>query len=118
MYQVYHRDSTATSTLNWGYKQIKQNIGDKYSYEVELLDELSDLIEQGRETEDRNMRARIYDKALTIVMELAIELPTYQRDDLFAYNVNKINESSLNTDLSPYTGLLSDIHTVRLNKTK
>lgn len=118
MYQVYHRDSTATSTLNWGYKQIKQNIGDKYSYEVELLDELSDLIEQGRETEDRNMRARIYDKALTIVMQLAIELPTYQRDDLFAYNVNKIDESSLNTDLSPYTGLLSDIHTVRLNKTK
>ena len=118
MYQVYHKDSTATSVLNWGYKQILQNIGGKYNEELALVEELSELIEAGRETTDQNARARIYAKALDIVMQLAIELPTYQRDDLFAYNINKIDQSSLNSDLSPYTGLLSDIHTVRLNTTK
>ena len=118
MYQVYHKDSTATSTLNWGYKQILQNIGGKYNEELALVEELSELIEAGRETTDQNVRARIYSQALDIVMQLAIELPTYQRDDLFAYNINKIDQSSLNSDLSPYTGLLSDIHTVRLNTTK
>ena len=118
MYQVYHKDSTATSTLNWGYKQILQNVGGKYNEELALVEELSELIEAGRETTDQNIRARIYSQALDIVMQLAIELPTYQRDDLFAYNINKIDQSSLNSDLSPYTGLLSDIHTVRLNTTK
>ena len=118
MYQVYHKDSTATSTLNWGYKQILQNVGGKYNEEVALIEELSELIEAGRETNDQNVRARIYSQALDIVMQLAIELPTYQRDDLFAYNINKIDQTSLNSDLSPYTGLLSDIHTVRLNTTK
>ena len=118
MYQVYHKDSTATSTLNWGYKQILQNTGGKYNEELALIEDLSELIEAGRETTDQNARARIYAQALDIVMQLAIELPTYQRDDLFAYNINKIDQSSLNSDLSPYTGLLSDIHTVRLNTTK
>ena len=68
------------------------------------------------ETEDKNIRARIYSQALDVVMQLAIELPTYQRDDLFAYNVNKIDSKTLNQDLSPYTGLLADIHAVRLNR--
>ena len=31
-------------------------------------------------------------------MQLAIELPTYQRDDLFAYNINKIDASTLTPD--------------------
>ncbi len=118
MYQVYHKDSTATSTLNWGYKEIIANIGGKYNEELALVEELSELIEQGRETTDENVRAKIYSQALDIVMQLAVELPTYQRDDLFAYNINKIDESSLNSDLSPYTGLLSDIHEVRLNTIK
>ena len=118
MYQVYHKDSTATSTLNWGYKQILQNTGGKYNEELALIEELSELIEEGRETTDQDERAAIYAEALDIVMMLAVELPTYQRDDLFAYNINKIDESSLNQDLSPYSGLLSDLHTVRLNQTQ
>ena len=118
MYQVYHKDSTASSTLNWGYKQIIQNTGGKYNEELALVEELSELIEAGRETTDQDTRAIIYSQALDIVMQLAIELPTYQRDDLFAYNINKIDSSSLNADLSPYSGLLSDIHKVRLNLTK
>lgn len=118
MYQVYHMDSTATAIKNWGYDQIKRNIGGQYDEELELIEELSELIEDGRETNDQNKRSKIYSQALDIVMQLAIELPTYQRDDLFAYNTNKIDVSTLNKDLSPYTGLLVDIHKVRLNTVK
>ena len=118
MYQVYHKESKATSVLNWGYKQILQNTGGKYDYENSLLDELSDLIDAGRKTNNQNTRAQIYSKALDIVMQLAIELPTYQRNDLYAYNTNKINSSTLTPDalLSPYKGLTSDLHTVSLNE--
>ncbi len=118
MYQVYHMDSKASSTKNWGYDKILLNTGGKYNKEYALLEELSELIDAGREITDQNVRAQIYSQALDIVMKLAIELPTYQRDDLFAYNIKVIDESSLNTNLSPYTGLLTDIHTVRLNTEK
>lgn len=117
MYQVYHKDSKATSVLNWGYKQILLNPGGKYDVENELLNELSELIEQGRQTEDKARRAQIYSDALDIVMQMAIELPTYQRDDLFAYNTNKIDVSTFTPDnmLSPYKGLTSNIWNLSLN---
>ena len=116
MYQVYHKDSNATSVLNWGYKQILLNAGGKYDTEVALINQLSDLIDAGRETNDQDERAAIYSRALDIVMQLAIELPTYQRNDLFAYNTNKIDVDSLTPDanLSPYKGLTSDLHLVSL----
>lgn len=118
MYQVYHMDSKASSTKNWGYDKILLNTGGKYYVEYALLENLSELVDAGRETTDQDVRKRIYSQALDLVMQLAIELPTYQRDDLFAYNIKVIDESSLNTDLSPYTGLLTDIDRVRLNTEK
>lgn len=112
MYQVYHKDSKATSVLNWGYKQILQNTGGKYDAENELINKLSELIDQARETTVQEQREVLYSSALDIVMQLAIELPTYQRDDLFAYNTIRIDVNSLNNDISSYKGLTSDLHTV------
>ena len=118
MYQVYHKDSKATSVLNWGYKQILANNGGKYDTELELVERLSDLIDQGRETTVEKERKVIYEEALNVIMELAVELPTYQRDDLFAYNTNKIDVNTLtpDKDLSPYKGLTSDIYNVSLKE--
>ncbi len=113
MYQVYHRDSAATSTLNWGYREIK-NDPTRYAYESEIIDRLSEKIDLGREKLENDERKPIYYEALDLVMKLAVELPTYQRDDLFAYNQNKIDQSSLNQSPTAYKGLTSDIHTVSL----
>ena len=85
---------------------------------TKIYTNLTELIDEARETNDKKRRAEIYADALDIVMMLGVELPTYQRDDLFAYNINKIDSSTLNSDLSPYSGLLSDIHKVRLNLVK
>ncbi len=115
MYQVYHKESKATSVLNWGYKQILANNGGKYDVENAIIDELSELIEQGRQTNDQKERAFIYSQALDLVMQLAVELPTYQRDDLYAYNTNKIDVTTFNQDVSSYKGLTSDIHNLSLN---
>ena len=120
MYQVYHIDSTAGSTNNWGYRAIKANAGGKYDTELALVKELSDIIDKARETLDENQRKAFYADALDLVMELAVELPTYQRSDLFAYNTNVIDASTLTdpADLTPFNGPLSRIWEVSLNETK
>ena len=104
--------------LERGYNAIKQNNGGKYDVELGLVQQLSDLIDKARETNDQSIRERIYREALDIVMQLAIELPTYQRDDLFAFNTNKIDVSTFTpqNELSPYKGLTGDIHLVSLNE--
>lgn len=118
MYQVYHIESSATSTLNWGYKQIKANVGGKYVEELKIITQLSDIIERARKTNDQNRRTELYSQALDLVMQLAVELPTYQRDDLFAYNGSKIDVNTLTptSELTPYNGLISDMHKISLKE--
>ena len=119
MYQVYHMDSTAGSTSNWGYNAIKTNAGGKYDRELAIVKDLSDIIDKARETLDTDKRTAFYADALDLVMQLAVELPTYQRSDLFAYNSNIIDASSLTPaeDLTPYNGPMSRIWEVSLNET-
>ena len=118
MYQVYHIDSTAGSTANWGYRAIKKNAGNKYDTELAIVKELSDIIDRARETLDEDQRAAYYKDALELVMELAVELPTYQRSDLFAYNTNIIDVNTLTpaAELTPYNGPMSRLWEVGLNE--
>ena len=119
MYQTYHIDSTAGSTANWGYRAIRKG-GKEYTEELALVKELSNIIDLARETLDTKERKEYYAEALDIVMELAVELPTYQRSDLFAYNTNIIDETSLTpaSELTPYNGPISRIWEVSLKETK
>ena len=118
MYQVYHMDSTAGSTANWGYRAILKNAGGKYDKELEIVEKLSEIIDLARETLDTEQRKYYYAQALELVMQLAVELPTYQRSDLFAYNTKIIDVNSLTpaSELTPYNGPMSRIWEVSLNE--
>jgi ABC-type transport system substrate-binding protein len=112
MYQVYHIDSLASSTSNWGYKQIKAgSTTDAYGDEYAIVTELSSFIDAGREITDPDERKLIYAQALDLVMELAVEMPTYQRKDMSAWNGSVLDESTMTAekDLTPLNGLLSRI---------
>lgn len=110
MYQVYHIESNAGSTSNWGYPAMKSD-RDKYSYELEIVTALSELIDKARETTVQSERIPIYKNALEKVMELAVEMPTYQRKDLTVFNSAKIDRNSLTPDseIGPNNGLFSRI---------
>lgn len=113
LYQVYHKDSTATSTLAWGYNYLKTN---GTSEELDILDELSDLIDEARETNDQEERTELYEDAMEQILDLAIELPVYQRSVLYAYNSNVISEDSLPKEVNPYSSPLDRIWEVEFAK--
>ena len=106
MYQVYHKDSSATSTLAWGYNYLKNSGSDE---ELEILDEMAELIDAARETNDKAERAELYEEAMGYVLDLAVELPVYQRDVLYAYNANVIKSDSLPSDVNPFSSPLDRI---------
>ena len=106
LYQVYHKDSTATSTLAWGYNYLKTS-GTKE--ELKILDELSDLIDEARETNDQAVRSELYKEAMEQILDLAIELPVYQRSVLYAYNSKVIDASTLPSEINPYSSPLDRI---------
>ncbi len=108
MYQVYHKDSTATSTLAWGYNYLKTS---GTAEELKILDDLSSKIDAARKTNDQAARAALYEEAMALVLDLAVELPVYQRSVLYAYNSNVIKTSSLPAEsaLNPYSSPLDRI---------
>ena len=106
MYQVYHKDSTATSTLAWGYNYLKTN---GTAEEMAILTELSDYIDQARETNDQDERSALYEQAMGLVLDLAVELPVYQRSVLYAYNSKVIDSNSISTEINPYSSPLDRI---------
>ncbi len=108
LYQVYHKDSTATSTLAWGYNYLKTS---GTAEETEILENLSELIDQARETNDKAVRSELYKDAMSYILDLAIELPVYQRSVLYAYNSNVISSESMpqNSEMNPFSSPLDRI---------
>ncbi len=108
MYQVYHKNSTATSTLAWGYREILASPA-SYPEETQILSKLSDIIDDAREINDQAERSALYKEAMGYVLDLAIELPVYQRKVLYAYNAKVISTSSLPAEINPYTSPLDKL---------
>ena len=106
MYQVYHKNSTASSTRAWGYSHLKTN---GTSQEKAILNKLSEKIDEARETLDQEERAAIYKEAMGYLLDLAIELPVYQRSVVYAYNSDIIDSDSLPQNSNPYSSPLDRI---------
>ncbi len=110
MYQVYHINSTATSTYAWGYREIK-NKQDSVEYSI-IKNQLSPMIEAGRNTLNEEERKSIYKTAMEYVLDLAVELPVYQRSNLFAYNTSTVK--GFYEDITPYASPINEIWNLEL----
>ena len=82
-----------------------------YSEETRILNSLSELIDQARETLDQSERAALYEQAMGYVLDLSVELPLYQRKTFYAYNANIIDVNTLpkESDINSYNTPLARI---------
>ena len=113
MYQVYHKNSSATSVYAWGYREIKSNTS-LYSYENTTINTLSAIIDDARSITDQATRKGMYEDAMKLVLDLAVEMPVYQRKTLYAYNTKTIK--GLTNDVNPYTSPLEKVWEIELAK--
>ena len=114
MYQVYHINSKATSVNSWGYREIKSNQS-TYSYEYNLIkNDLSPLIDEARTMLDQSQRKELYKQAMSYVLDLAVEMPVYQRKNLYAYNSKTI--TGITQEVNEYTSPLEKIWELELVK--
>ncbi len=123
MYQVYHKDSQATSTTAWGFKHINSSKFTEPKYpstskqynQQTLLSNLATEIELGRESDVPSERKPHYTNALDILMDLAVEFPTYQRKQYYVWKANVFKEETLHLDeVGTYRSPLSRIWEVEM----
>ena len=108
-YQIYSVNSNATSTKNWYKDGIMGDGTSKFAEERRLVNLIGEKIEEGRETLSQDQRADIYAECFDLIMELAVEFPTYQRSDLCVYNSAVIDGNTLNTAPSFVSGPISEL---------
>ena len=114
LYQVYHKNSNASSVRAWGYNAILSN--DSYWIEQDILDKMSEIIDDARETDDQEIRTALYEQAMGYILDLAVELPVYQRQQLYAYNGKILDSTSFPDDINPYSSPLDRIWEIKFNE--
>ncbi|MDE7075870.1 MAG: hypothetical protein K2O62_00935, partial [Clostridia bacterium] len=117
-YQIYSINSNATSTKNW-YKDgiLRSGETGEFGEEYRIAQELNDKIMAGRQTLNQTDRATIYKDCLKLIMDLAVEFPTYQRYDLCVYNSAVLDAKSMHIkDASFNIGPIDELWKVAYKK--
>ena len=93
MYQLYHSQGSTN------YYQINDSDLDEY-------------IMTARESDDQSYRKGLYKAAMEIIMDWGVELPVYQRSEAYVVSSERVDISSLPTDMTPYWGWKSEAQNI------
>ena len=102
MYQVYH------SSNGKGLGGTESN---SYNIADEVLDQ---LIIDARESSDQAFRKATYKSALDIIIDWAVEIPTYQRQNLVIFSTQRINVDTITPAITTYWGWMNDIELLEM----
>ena len=97
MYQVYHSAS------------VKSNY---YHINDETLDQ--DIID-ARSTADQEYRKSVYKQCLDIILDWAVEIPIYQRQNCVIYSPERINADTFTKDVTTFYSWYNDITNIEMN---
>lgn len=93
MYQLYHSEGSTN------YYQISD-------------EDLDTLILDARQSTDQAYRKGLYKAAMEIIMDWGVEIPIYQRSDAYVVSTERVDVSTLPTDMTPYWNWQSEIEKI------
>ncbi len=97
MYQIYHPEG-----------------GSNYQYAIDDAD-LSQLIIDARSTTDQAFRKLIYKECLDIIIDWAVEIPVYQRQNAIVFSTERVNMDTVTPDITTFYDWVAEIQNVELN---
>ena len=106
MYQVYH----SSNIVGKGGSDSNH-----YHIQSEVLDE---LILNARQSSDQAYRKEVYKDALNEIMDWAVEVPAYQRQNIVIASTERVNIDTVTPDVTTYWGWLAEVELVEMNATK
>ena len=106
MYQVYH----SSNIVGLGGT-------DSNHYHIKSA-ELDKLISDARKSADQAYRKEVYKAALNEIMDWAVEIPAYQRQNIVIASTERVDISTVTPDVTTYWGWLSEVQTMNMNAAK
>lgn len=117
MYQIYYSDvADHTTDLGTGKNPYGGPLQGGSNKMYCIADaELDDLIMAARESLDQSYRKTMYKACLDIVVDWAVEVPVYQRQNAVIFSTERVNMSTVTPDITPFYKWHSEIEKVELN---
>ena len=103
MYQIYF---SGNDTLEAG--------GSNYMYDI-ADEELNKLILDARASFDQGYRKTVYKQCLDIIVDWAVEVPVYQRQNAIIFSTERVNLATVTPDITTFYGWMSEIENTELN---
>ena len=97
MFQIYHPEG-----------------GSNYMYEIED-EKLIQLIMDARATTDQAFRKLMYKECLDIIIDWAVEIPVYQRQNAIIFGAERVNMETMTPDITTFYTWLQGVHNVELH---
>ena len=105
MYQIYYAD-VANGGANAG--------GSNYMYAI-ADEELDQLILDARASTDQTFRKAMYKACLDIVIDWAVEIPVYQRQNAIIFSTERVNMDTVTPDITTFYGWMAEVQNIELN---
>ena len=106
MYQVYHSSNI-----------VGKGGSDSNHYHIQS-EKLDEMILNARQSSDQAYRKEVYKDALNEIMDWAVEIPAYQRQNIVIASSQRVNIDTVTPDVTTYWGWLSEIEKLEMNATK
>lgn len=107
MYQIYH--STNITGPNAPSGSTGSN---NYHITDATLDE---LIMDARVSPDQTYRKAMYKECLDIILDWAVEVPIYQRQNCVIFSTERVNMDTVTPDITTFYGWMAEIENMELN---
>ena len=104
MYQVYY---SGVGTKN-------EPGGSNYMYDI-ADKELDKLILDARKSMDQSYRKQMYKSCLDIIVDWAVEVPVYQRQNAIIFSTERVNMETVTPDITTYYNWYAEIQNIELN---
>ena len=104
MYQIYYSD-----VANGG----AQAGGSNYMYGIADAD-LDQMILDARKSTDQTYRKAMYKACLDTIIDWAVEIPVYQRQNAIIFSAERVNLDTITPDLTTFYGWMSEIENTEL----
>ncbi|MDX9865062.1 MAG: ABC transporter substrate-binding protein [Anaerolineaceae bacterium] len=102
MYQVYHSSGV-----------VGEGGSDSNHYHIRDA-ELDQLIVDARKSDDQNYRKAVYKQALNTIIDWAVEIPTYQRQNSIIFSTERMAIDTITPDITTFWVWLNDIELVEM----
>ena len=88
--------------------------GSNYMYDINDA-ELNQLILDARASLDQSYRKTLYKSCLDIIVDWAVEVPVYQRQNAIIFSTQRVNMNTVTPDITTFYGWLSEVEKIELN---